>query len=314
MPKYINLQLTNETSDSIPMRFEVNSNIPIIDDPSKYELSVIRFNLNNCDTPLFIFKDNYYKVSLTWKTNSVTTSVVYEDRGLDETEQSVYEIQHFVDMINTAFQTCFTALNALATLPTTNAPMVLYDTNTHLMALIAEKAYYGLVVTDPIYVDINYGLFKMIKGFPVISTGTNDKEYRFVIHDQHDNSYGNSSNFWKLTQQASSFELMSDFSKLVMTTSLPIVYEYTCETRSANKDVSLPILTDFVPSDLSINTFSNKIVYNAVTDYRRTELRGNSPVYNLSIVCYWSDGLGTLHPMYVPPSENSAIKIMLIRK
>ena len=40
---------------------------PILDDPSKYELTIERFYVPAVDIPIMIFKDNYYSITLEGK-------------------------------------------------------------------------------------------------------------------------------------------------------------------------------------------------------------------------------------------------------
>lgn len=308
MPKFYNLQLTNPSNDvSIPLIFHSNMDVPFVHEIENTELSVIRFVLPNYDTPIFIFQNNTYYISATYKTALVTTPVLFTNRSPDSDGQYVYEIQHFIDMLNTTITQVLTDLNALETLPTSDFPYFIYDNASHLISFIAHKTYYSETVTNPIRLYLNSILFKKLQGLPVIGTGTATREYQLLVQDEYNNTYN--TNYFQMEQQASSFDLMCDFNSVVLTTSMPIQNEYI-NTGS----IGLPILTDYCPNDLNIETYANNIVYNAVFPYRQVEMTGSGQLYVIDIQCYWSDISGSLHQMYLPPGESSNIKIMFSKK
>jgi hypothetical protein len=304
--KYYNLNASNLTGYSVPLRFNKSLNIAFIKDPHKYNVSVIRFVLPNYETPLFTFVDDNLKISLTYKTFSVTYPVIYASRLPAGSPQYVYEIQHLIDMLNTTIDTAFAALNFLSTLPTTDIPYFIYDPVTQLISYIANKTYYDDTVTDPIQIYLNSNLFKMLQGIPIVKTALTDKTFRIVVQDAHNNTYN--TNYWQMTQQGNTFENIVDFSNIVITTSMPIQNEYI------GTDISFPIMTDFCPSDLNIDTFHNNIVYNAIFPYRQTAMASSEPLYNVAINCYWSDATDKLNEILLPPNGTANIKLMFTPK
>lgn len=299
---YYNLNASNLGEQSIPLRLEEHLNIPFLDNPSQWNVSVIRFVLPNYETPMFTFVDGSFKITLAYKTYSVTSNVIYENRLPAGYPQYVYEVQHFIDMLNTTINTAFAALNVLITLPTAEAPYFIYNPVTKLVSFVAHKSYYDDSLTDPIYTYMNTSLFKMLQGLPIIKTTDANKTFRIIVQDAHNNTYN--TNYWEMVQQGNTFESMVDFSSIVLTTSMPIQNEYI------GTDTSFPILTDFCPSDLKIDTFHNNIVYNAVFPYRQTVMNSTCPLYNININCYWSEPSGKLNEILLSPNESANIKLM----
>jgi len=305
MQKYINLVQSNVSTEPVALKFNQNTITPFVDNASEYQLTVIRFVLPNFHTPLFKFIDDTYKISMTYKTFSVTESVVYTVRSTPD-DHSVYEIQHFIDMLNTTLVTAMTNLNVLVTLPSLDAPYFIYDIDSQLISLVATKAYFDENLTYPLRIYLNNTLFKKICGMPVITTAITDKDYQILIQDAKNNTY--TTGYYQITQQSSSFDNMVDFNSIVMTTSLPIECEFTGQA------YGIPILSDYCPTDMTIKNFYNNITYNATYNYRQANLVSNSPIYNFDINCYWSDKAGILTPLKLPVNNSANIKIMLCKK
>jgi hypothetical protein len=302
---YYNMFYTNTTTGWLPLKFIANLNVPFISKCSDYNLSVARFVIPNQDTPLIYFKSNSYKITMTYSTFSASQYVIYTPRASNVTNQPVYEMQHWIDMLNTALTACYTALNILVTLPVGSAPYFVYDNVTELISLVALKGYASTEVA-PINIYMNVSLYQKIGGFPTIETGISDKEFLLYISNTLDNEY--STSYYKMTQQAPSIDNMIDFIGLVFTTSIPIKSEYI------GTDINNPILTDYSVLDVNMHTYNNDVVYAAATPYRQTQLLSDAPLQQFSIDVWWQTNDGSLHPISVAPNKSANIKLMFLKK
>lgn len=301
---YYNLEAKNTTNESAPLRLYKNLNVPLLHNPSQYQLSVIRFVLPNYDTPIFKFLDNTYKITMAYTTFSVTEFVVFEPRTINN--KNVFEIQHFIDMLNTTIKTAWTNLSLLVTLPSSDLPYFAYDNVSHLISFVALIAAYDNTLTNPITLSINNILFKMLQGLPVTTIGVPDTEYKLLVQRAGYNI--NPTGYYQMIQQAPSFENICDFQSIVLTTSIPIENEYI------GSDIGIPILTDYCPSDLTIETFHNKIVYNTIVPYRQANIRSTNPLYVIEVKCYWKNVNGELIELFIPPNDTANVKLMFIKK
>jgi hypothetical protein len=297
MSKYITIQTSNTTDDSIPLSFHASYPIPVVSNPCDYDACVIRFKVPNFETPLFTFKENYYKMYMSYNGTSVNKYVTCEERFTPPTKQ-VYEYQQIVQMLNATVTSLFGTLGALVTLPTANIPYFTYSETTTLFSFVSHKDYYMTDLATPIVISVNYPLFMWIAGLPC----SQSPNINILVLDAKNNVSGN---YVTMTQQCNTLDLISDFASIVLTSNLPCSNEYVGDF------ARLPILQDYTPSDLDISTFYNSIVYNAVTPYRQVRLNGNAQIYDITIDAYIVDVNGTLTRCLLPPLQTANIKLML---
>jgi hypothetical protein len=237
---------------------------------------------------------------MSYNGNSVTLPIVYVPLNIDNTNRGVYEVQHLILMLNNTINSLYTALNAIAHLPTTDMPYFTYNETTTLISYVANKTYFASNLTTPIVLSIGETTFKFLQGLPIYSHNT---YYDILVRDTNNNNLP-SSDYYTMTQQAQSFDNYSDFFSIVFTTSLPIQNEYY-GTSSV-----IPIIQDYCPTDLDIKTFHNEIVYNAVFPYRQVSMSSNSPITNITINCMTSSTSGITNGMTLPPNSAANIKLM----
>lgn len=315
MALYYNLALQNTTSSYIPLRFDVGLNIPFIDKPSDYDVSIIRFVLPNFDTPItkYSLTDNTkYLMTMSYNSNSVTQHVPFVPYTSISGDNNIWDMQQIIQMLNATIGTLYTALNGIATLPTSDMPYFTYSETTKLISYTANKNYFASNLSTPIVVSIDTNLLKWLYGIPLYGRLPNSDGYPtiydFMVIDLKNNTV--STNYLVMVQQAPTFAQITDFDRIVLTTSLPIANEYLGTT------TTLPIIQDYCPADLDISTFHNNIVYNAVVPYRQTRLISDSPFYSIRFDCFIAS-IGsdpdTLRAMVLPPNCSANIKLMFTK-
>ena len=298
-----NLEYTNNTNTDQPLKFNTNLDVPFIKDPSEYQMTIIRFNFSNFSTPIFIFKDNTYAFTMSYGSNSATVYVSWISRDSTTSEHHVYELQHMVDMMNNCLNLCWTQLNSLSLLPTSDVPYFIL--NDGIIAYVANKTYYNTALPTPIKVYCNNALFKFIQGIPVSYSGTSNQEYQLLLYDTHDNTYN--TNYYIMTQETNNFGNCTDLDSIVLTSSMPIQQEYI------GSGSPIQIVTDFVPI-ISSQTYYDPITYTAVFPYRNVDMNGHIPLSNINITVYWKSKDGTLHQFYVSSNTTSSVKLMFETK
>ena len=319
MSLYYNLSLKNTTGSSVPLRFDVALNIPFLEKPSDYDVSVVRFVLPNFDNPFLTYSDYYIlpdgthvsvnDMTMSYNGNSVTQHVAMIPRTSISGDMGIWDIQQCVQMLNATIGTLYTALNAIATLPSSDKPYFTYSETSQLISFTANKNYYASTLATPIVVSVDETLLTWIYGMPLYGRIPDSRGvptiYDILVQDLKNNTV--STNYYVMTQQAPSFDRMTDFDRIVLTTNLPIQNEYL------GTSTTLPIIQDYCPADLNISTFYNNIVYNAVVPYRQTRLLGDSPFYSIKFDCYTSNVAGTLAQMMLQPNNSANIKLQFIK-
>lgn len=303
MPIYYNLVLNNTTNSSIPLRFDQQLNIPFIQKPSDWDVSIIRFVLPNFENPIFTFIDGNYDISMSYNGHTVTQQIVYIPETTDTTYRGIFEIQHMILMLNSQIASLYTALNGIVTLPTTDMPFFEYNEGTGLISYVANKSYFASDLSLPIVISVSQTTFKFLQGLPVYSHQT---YYDLLVRDTGNNEL--TTGYYTMTQQSPSFANYSDFNSVVLTTNLPIQNEFL------GSATTLPIIQDYCPADLNITTYHNPIVYNAVVPYRQVSLVSDQSFYSIRFDCFISNTAGNLTPMTLPPNSSANIKLMFTKK
>jgi hypothetical protein len=307
MSLYYNLALSNTTNASVPLRFNVPLNIPFIQKPSDYDVSVIRFVLPNMGNSILTYSTDVLKHMLTmsYNGNSVTQHVAFIARSSIAGDRGIWDIQQCIQMLNATIGTLYTALNAIAALPTSDMPYFTYSETSKLISFTANKNFFASNSSTPIIISFDEPLLSWLYGMPIFTNSTGTL-FTILVQDLKTNTV--STNYWVMTQQAPSFDRMADFDRVVLTCSLPIANEYL-----GTEPTSLPIIQDYCPADLDVSTYYNNIVYNAVVPYRQTRMISDTPFYSINFDCYTSSVGGTLTPMILPPNASANIKLMFIK-
>ena len=257
---------------------DIRSN-PILSDPSKYFLSVIRFNIetSNC-LPIWIpqiqignvYNDpnlTVYSFTLTYNDipsgENITSGQQYvmfttEDLSADVPTSAnvsntpyyyVNSFNHMIDMFNTALVSAFQRLHNVAgfvgiSLPTSHPPFMEWDITTSKIILNGDVL--GYDSSSGINIYVNTPLYTIISGFPSkyygyknIGDGMN---YKLLLNNNGPVYNLPTYNVTQLYQEYSSASLLSPIASLVFSTSLiPVVPSNTGKPQVYNGDNNLII-------------------------------------------------------------------------
>ena len=225
---YVDIKVSNTTgADNMLMRYSQQRSAPIVDNPSDYYLSLVRWKVPGGSFPILVFQveesqlnpnRGVYTVTLETSTDIVqrslyfypSTSVAQQQipSNVGDVQKQteyyfVYEFQHFVDMVNSAL---FSAFDNVVGKPVgAEAPFLIFDVTTGLFGLIAQTANYSVQVdstpasnpTDPptydadIKIYFNNELYNLFRGLAskAFSTLDQGRDYQILVAN-----YGN--NYW----------------------------------------------------------------------------------------------------------------------
>jgi len=205
-------------------------------------------------------------------------------------------------------------LNALIPLPTTEAPFLIYDKMSERFSMFVDRQYYDNSLTDPIKVYVNDPLFvKCFMSMPVYNMNSTIYKYQILCQGNHTLSdlsslFGHSKGhkYLEISQERNTFEQMSDFNGIVITTSMFI--------SNGMYRTDLPSLIDYKTNNLNINNFHNDCVYTSCDPYRYVKLIGQNPISNFEIRMYCKNKMGILTPISLPTMSVVSMKIMFQKK
>jgi hypothetical protein len=173
-----------------------------------YEMTILKFQLSSRTLPLITPviepsstnpNETIYKLTLTYtysgttysstqtvrytpQISSITVPIKVENQQQDNslTYYNIYSYQWWLSLINTTFQTAVTDLQAqvflrsggVASLPTQNAPIITFDSQTRLCTLNADITGYDGTLANPISIYFNLPLYNLF-AFPFTSVNYN---------------------------------------------------------------------------------------------------------------------------------------------
>lgn len=350
--------------------FNESRNTPFVYKPEDYYFSIIRFTLDTPTLPIFTpdiepyqgDKDKtIYSFTLQWTnpiapfqtfTQQTFVNFIPQDKeavvprppngtvnGLQNNSTGYYNIynyQYWIYLCNLTFTQCFNDLNAQVvgaglTLPTTNAPVLNFDTQNDIAILIADQTGYDTTSSDYIKIFFNPAMYQLFSSFPVIINNLTSPT--LGINLQIDtNTFGGSSlvQYPPVSPTYTAIQVFQEYSTVALWTpitsivfcsnTLPIVpnqvsapllfYDGRIITNGNNSNIA-QVITDFV-SDTGI--YKPNIVYNPQAEYRLIELQGNRPLTNVDVSIFWKNRLGELTPFRLSSGSTATIKILFTKK
>ena len=326
---YANVQLTTTGAfpgTLTPATFYEMRTTPIITDPSKYNLSVVRFEMDTSTIPLLYVTPGagndlpytigiqvggtgglWYYENLVWTPEDLTAVP-----GTDA-YNALYSIEHFVTMMNKA-------AGALAlTAGVTDTFVATYDPNSQRISLNADSA-----TTD--YLFLNEALWQLIPNLnacrSAFVTGGGTPSTSDVWYQLNFTSNPYTGQY--LCQQE--FPNLQGFNSLVnitlTTRGIPIQSEAvsipsgTGSYSTGKGDGTALILTDFMPTtSVGFESTRQRFVYYVPSsEYRLIELLSNSPLKVIDLQIFWTDLNGTLRPLMLRPNTFCSVKLLFRRK
>ncbi len=352
--KYYNVAMANnETANTYTYAFyKDNFSQMILKDPSKYYLSVLRFQIPTADIPILIpeiqrfpntdVHKTVYSVTLTWTDpnppfttyTSGETFVIFvsnvpnsQPRAITPQDPNpmknpsdyyfIYNYRAFIDMINTTFQQAYTNLSVAAggSLPITTAPYITFNGSNNLMTFHCPPEYLG-TLANPINIFMNYKLFTFFDGveFDFLSYQSNEGVKIKVIDYQGTNFDGTN---YLMSQQYSSLPNWNVFKSIQIVSSfLPVENEIIPIPSYEDQGLynTLSIVKDFVPFYESGPEFRSFINFRFEGTYELINMNSNAPITTVDIAVYWLDRYGNRYLVSIPYNQVLTIKFVFIKK
>jgi len=308
---YYNIRVNADSTNKIPVTFNVNRVQPVLDNPSDYEASVVRYSLPLTSVPLIVFQDNKWAMSLKIGTNEYTEFLQWIPNSNIGDLRYIYIVQDFLDMMNVALSTAFTNLNAGNVITSTVPPFFSFSSITNLITLHVPQTY----LADGITVYANASLYYKMNTFQDYYESyadESDLNYRFVIKDLFNNNVTyDGIDYYTSTQQYATIGGMSDLKGILFeTNSIPV----SRQLDGAQKNITQNLLTDFEPQQ------SNKWFGGGLLQYfprgpiRFIDLLSTHPLNRIDLTIKWTSKDGKVYPYYLQGEQSLTVKIMFRKK
>ena len=340
---YYNFNLVNNSDVSVPCSFLTSLGSPLLSNATEYYLTTVRFVLDGTTIPIFVFQDGVYFVTLSWNGNDVAAPVIYTPYYPVNGQKSVFSYQSFINMINDALQTAFTAISAIVGFPAdvTEAPYMVYVPATGLCPFFAQITYPANVSGFPVKVYMNTRLYNFFGNFLVNYAGTESltpgppmsshKNYEIVIQNLKNSNVKSQilfvpTNYYMMPQEYSSLFLWFDITGVIFTSNtIGVAPEYfptqnasTTQLATANSGgtgpASTSMITDFQPYYAPGDAAGvRSYLYYAPSQYRLINLQKNF-IQSLDLTIQLRDRVGTQYQYFIPPHQSAQVKIGFIKR
>lgn len=347
----VRIQNTKGSGENVPCSFRETRTVPIVDNPSEYFFSCIRFSLPTSTIPLLVVPvqpypntdttKTIYSVGLSYNGQTVQQPVIWTPNETSSNVQirakqsltvhapnsnandNYYYCRsyvHMMNLVNAALSTAFDTLAGLTELPDgAVAPFLTYDSNSHLFTINAPKSAYDIGNEEFIKLYFNNDLYTLFGAFnSILHNTTTDFQREILIHDLGNNTEGG---IIKLVQEFSTLSCWSGFKSIVITTgTIPIVAEGIPSTstraNSAGESTYLSIVSDYdaLFDDVGGASFVNSMQYTSNSEYRLIDMTSTQPLTSFDIECWWMDVAGGLHPLMIAPNEAASLKFVFRKK
>jgi hypothetical protein len=252
---------------------------------------------------------------------------------------NLYSYQWFVDrIVNPKFTEAFTQLQAAAiakgyTLPSTNAPFMLWDVGGNTAVLNCPLDGYDLDLDDPIQIYFNTPMYALFSSYSADYFGyesiQNGKNYLInTYNNQGLNVFKVAStgiSYIQVFQEYSTAPLWNPVTAVVFCTALiPVVPELTAAPviygaggyfqSNGNNSNLTNVLTDFVVPLTLGSEYKPSITYTPQSEFRFIDLFGTSPVSSINVSVFYKNRFGSLIPMTLGAGSSANIKILFRSK
>jgi hypothetical protein len=335
---YLSLTMRNTTDVPQLEQYSANLDASVLKNPSLFELSVDRSQLNTGTLPVFRYIENkdpskdygpplgppnynplydfksILVVACEYNGNVVHRNLVFSaPNNLTSGVMSngcrygdIYSFQRFVQIYNRAMAECIAELKASFGLNALCPDPILSfsgDTDKFQLFLADYQTYFVETLPSPVVVknDIVLGL-NLLKGFDFIYTNETHAEYSYRCIPQTGMDV-------TLSQDYSTLSIFSPAVNVYLRTTLNVQHQYERDDFT-QKLASTSILRDY---NLFLNdetqSLSNSYVFNLVVQREFISIVQTNPLQSISVAVYWRDVYGYEYPVYMAPYTASNVKL-----
>lgn len=312
-----------------------------LDNGNNYTFSIIRFTLKSNNLPIHIPKIqigqndiNLTSYGLKMSDGTHTTDpefLEYDCRNkyfnnnvappttqqADDPYYYMFDLNHFVDMFNTAVSNCLTNLKALNNTITAPSPYLeLADNNT--FSLYVPNTF----ITQNVSISLNDDLYNLLRNFRYRTINNNGFNYQFLFNATPSNSQTYNTILYNIQKQSNtSMFNFSPIQNLTFLTTLGLRYELTSNLQILNNDTLFGETSNQqnnICTDICLD-ITNPMDYNSFIDYTASVYResdiNTTDIRQLDVSVNWRNAInGKLYPVMLSDGDYMTVKIKFQRK
>lgn len=316
---YLNVAFSNPSNatrlqDAL---FETDTTLPIIENSEEYLCSVVSFEVPN-NFPLFIFKENTYRITLSHLANNYTVVLNPTSYSNDNLLiNHVYYVQQFLDSLNSAFATAYNLLIA-DYIGIVNAPPVMVYNNGKL-TLHCNGLNYNVDGVNPVYIYMNEPLAKYFKPLQQFIYGLNLPTYKDSLILVRNNGLGSSTgslsgSIYSISTEYDAISSWSEIKSIQVLSSVMGVKNHILLTNTNynNNNIYAAVIAS---KDIAVSETRREININyepKFLTYNDIYVKGNLSKVSIRFAYIFKD-LST-YPIYLLPGESCSIILQFKHK
>jgi hypothetical protein len=328
---YYNATVVNNTTGPLPAVVNDTRAQAIIHAPERWELSIVRFDVDTSLIPVAKLPMQQASIQLTDLSvtffNSDTAELVGPTYGVSYTLGLETSMQSVVDCINSAFRN----YASLGGPKPSDPPYIWYNAELELLQIFAPSSWIG----SPIEIFVNKTMRRYLRGLPFIAYGQpNGRDFRLAIESSWQAAesarpgfpaaiqqpYASGGLVYK-TQEAKTLSSWSAARSIYLTTdSFPVQSEsipnsVLLSNRGSVSSSSIPIVTDFIfPTDGNPAADRDRLEYLPTAEYRMIQLGGREPIMRVNLQAWWTDFAGNSYPILLSEQGSFSAKVLFRKR
>ena len=316
---YYNITVRNEeTSDrTINAVFSENRIVSVLTKPSEYQLAVVRFKIPTTNIPIFIYPrpgEPQFAVSLEYDGYQTFHDLIFvpnADPASAKVGNAIYSYQEIADQINVGLASAFADIQFSTASTVTEAPYVVYNSESGLFSLFAQQAYADAPIETKIYFNTRlHSLFPTFQTF-ALRTSVNPPTtfWQILVKDNKNNTPTSPANYYEMKQENSSLGIWSGISSIAFeTTAIPVEQEL----QGTQANIQRSIITDFEPS-VDLND-RQSLQYQPSGGFRWFDLDSKQELRRIDLNAIWTDKEGRDYTISISPGDSFTVKILFRKK
>jgi hypothetical protein len=351
--KYINLTSVGQAGSTSVAQVVYNEfrSQPIVDDVSKYKLSIIRWQAFGLDLPAFIplidptqsdANKTIYNctLSLTYRSQNFTSTntvrwlpqFVDQPQPDDAQEEQLLNSRyywsttysHFLELVNNTYLNCYNdilaQLNA-AGLPAPKTVVPYFQLENNKFVLYADSNGFGDSESnvETWVLGMNMALRSLLNHFPCVYLDLNTIEFTIVPTTPTNNINGIL--YYTLIQEESSTDAWSPIESILFSSTLPVVNEDQSPANIIGDGSSTTTSNNFVNSLTDMTypltggalDYLGILTYSPVAEYRWTTLVGSNDLKQLNFSLFYKNRYNSqLYPVNFCVGGGGSISVKLL--
>lgn len=318
----VNIRGPKDSESIVNAEFRENRTVAILENPSEWQIGIVRFNISGIYIPIFRwgtqypqpYEDDTLKVYFTYNGISVSKSLTFFQKTThfaDSLVRNVWNFTDFLTYLNNAVESAFNEIKVQPGFPSTRAPAFYLDPTTRLISMFVQQS---MDSNSPVKMGFSNLLYSYFPSFPVVEEeDLFPKRYVYFLDmystPKNNILYGGAIGY-EIIQEFPTISLWNGVDKILFESStIPV----DPELEQSSTDIVQRTVFDFTLDNENIDNRS-EIFYNNTGGQRYANLLSSYPLkkLDLQISILYKDG--TVEPLRLNKLDHATCKFEFRRR